>query len=211
MTPPPTITAFKTHPARPGRIRLEIDGKYAFELSRKVIAAKAVYEGEELTPERYRELESVAAREAAIGLLARRERSRAELTAALKRKSFSPATIETVLNKLEKERLQSDSRFAGSWVETRRRLSPRGRTALAYELKQKGIADKEIGSALQAYSPNDEQNALQDLIAGRLPRLIASGDEKPKIKRRLMGFLSRRGFAYDDIRQVLSRHFPDWA
>lgn len=207
----PTITALTPHRARPGRIKVEIDGKYAFELSRKVIRNKSVYEGEELTVERRRELESIAAREAAIGLLARRERSRAELRTALKRKGFEIGSIERVLDALEKERLQSDSRFANAWISTRRRLSPRGRTALAYELKQKGIDETQIDSSLKSYSETDETEALRELIEARLPRLAASGDDPKKIKQRLLGFLSRRGFKYEDIRQVLTRHFPDWA
>ena len=211
MSTTPTITALTPQRARPGRVKVEIDGKYAFELSRKVIRNKGVFEGEELTLARRKELESIAAREAAIGLLARRERSRAELKTALKRKGFELACIEAVLDALEKERLQSDSRFASAWIGTRRRLSPRGRAALAYELKQKGIDDTEIDTSLKSYSAAEESDALRELIASRLPRLIASGDDKQKIKRRLLGFLSRRGFAYDDIRQVLARHFPDWA
>jgi len=115
------------------------------------------------------------------------------------------------LDVLEKERLQSDSRFANAWINTRRRLSPRGRTALAYELKQKGIEESQIDTSLKSYTESDETEALRELIAARLPRLVASGDDPAKIKRRLLGFLSRRGFTYDDIRQVLTRHFPDWA
>ena len=206
-----TITSLKTHPARPGRVRVEIDGDFAFELSRKVILAKGVTEGEGLSPERRRELESIAVREAAVGLLARRERSRAELTTALKRKRFPLDLIEKVLLDLEKEKLLSDERFAGAWVNTRRRLSPRGRAALTYELKQKGIRKKNIDQAIATYSRADELDALRDLIEARLARLTASGDEHAVIKRRLLGFLARRGFTYEDIEHILRENFPNLA
>ena len=206
-----TITALKSHPARPGRIRVEIDGQYAFELSRKVILAKGVTEGKALTPERRNELESIAAREAAIGLLARRERSRAELAVTLKRKQFPLDLVESVLAELEKEKLLSDERFAGAWVNTRRRLSPRGRAALTYELRQKGIRKKNIDQAISTYPHADELAALRDLIETRLARLTVSGVDPAKIKRRLLGFLARRGFTYEDVEQVLREHFPNWA
>lgn len=210
MAAEPTITALTTHPARPGRVRIEIDGTYAFELSRKIILTLDVTQGETLAPGRHRELETIAAREAAVGLLARRERSRAELATALKRKRFSPAAIAAALDQLKGEGLQSDERFAGAWVATRRRLSPRGRTALAYELKQKGIDKSEAARALARYTLTDERQALRELIAARLPRLTASGKDREKVKRRLLGFLARRGFSYEDIRIVLTEHFPDW-
>lgn len=207
---PPTITALTSHPARPGRVRVEIDDHFAFELSRKAILALSVTEGEVLTSERLTLLETAAAREAAISLLARRERSRAELFAALKRKRFGQDVINAVLDGLERERLQSDSRFAGAWVETRRRLSPRGRAALAYELKQKGIEESVIDPALKRYTPADERAALKDLIEARLARMDTAHGDRAKVKTRLLGFLSRRGFAYEDIRAVLAEHFPEW-
>ncbi|GAB4324041.1 MAG: hypothetical protein Kow0074_16680 [Candidatus Zixiibacteriota bacterium] len=207
----PTITALAPQKHRPGRIRVEIDFQYAFELSRKVVQNKCVCEGEELDPARRRELESIAAREAAIGLLARRERSRAELAGALKRKGFDESVINAVLDVLEKEKLQSDDRFASSWVSTRRRVAPRGRTALAYELKQRGIDDATINKTLREFSASDERDALRELIEARLRRLSHAKDDRPREKQRLLAFLARRGFAYEDIRSVLSAHFPDWA
>lgn len=205
-----TITALSTRSVRRGRIRVEIDGVYAFELSRKIILALNVTLGETLAPDRRRELETIAAREAAVGLLARRERSRAELAMALKRKRFSPAAVTAALDRLKDEGLQSDERFAGAWVATRRLLSPRGRTALAYELKQKGIDRPEAARALAGYTRADERKALRELIAARLARMTASETDREKVKRRLMGFLARRGFSYEDIRVVLTEHFPDW-
>jgi regulatory protein len=204
------LTKLDSHPARPGKLRVYLDDKYAFELSRKSILALKVNEGEELDPKRLRQLQITAVREAAIGLLARRERSRSELRLALKRKSFDLSLIESVLDGIEAEGLQSDSRFASAWVETRRRLSPRGKAALAFELKQKGIGDGQAAEALSRYKHEHERDALHDLIESRLSRWASSSDDKQKVKQRLLGFLTRRGFAYEDIRAVLSRDFPQW-
>lgn len=206
-----TLTKLDSHPARPGKQRVYIDDKYAFELSRKSILAMKIVEGEELGPERLRQLQGAAVREAAIGLLARRERSRSELRLALKRKSFDIGIIELVLDGIEKEGLQSDARFASSWVETRRRLSPRGKAALAFELRQKGIDDGQAAQALARYKDEHERDALRDLIESRLSRWSNSPDDRQKVKQRLLGFLTRRGFAYEDIRAVLASDFPQWS
>jgi regulatory protein len=204
------LTKLDSHPARPGKLRVYLDDKYAFELSRKSILSLKVNEGEDLDSARLRQLQTMAVREAAIGLLARRERSRAELRLALKRKSFDAEIIESVLDGIENEGLQSDARFASAWVETRRRLSPRGKAALAFELKQKGIGDGQAAEALSRYKSEHEHDALHDLIQSRLDRWTDSKDDKQKLKQRLLGFLTRRGFAYEDIRAVLSRDFPQW-
>jgi len=207
----PPITALNTHPYRKGRLRVEIDGTYAFELSRKAILAHHVVEKEQLSAERLHELQFVAAREAAISLLARRERSRAELVTALGRKSFPKPVIETVLTKLQDEGMQSDTRFAESWVNTRRRIAPRGRAALRYELHQKGITETAVNHAVEQFSRDEEREALRELIDARLQRMADPKADRAKIKNRLLGLLARRGFAYDDIAAVLREHFPDWA
>lgn len=204
------LTRLDSHPARPGKLRVYLDDKYAFELSRKSILALKVSEGEVLDTERLRQLQVTAVREAAIGLLARRERSRSELRLALKRKLFDEGIIDSVLDAIQKEGLQSDSRFASAWVETRRRLSPRGKAALAYELKQKGIGDGQAAETLSRYKDQHERDALHDLIESRLSRWSNSSEDKQKLKQRLLGFLTRRGFAYEGIRAVLARDFPDW-
>ena len=205
------LSRLDSHPARPGKLRVYIDERYAFELSRKSILALKIAEGEELTQERYRQLEISAAREAAIGLLARRERSRSELRSALRRKSFENSIIESVLDGIEKEGLQSDTRFASAWVETRRRLSPRGKAALAFEFRQKGIGDAQATEALSRYKSEHERNALRDLIESRIARMQSGKDDKQRVKQRLLGFLTRRGFAYEDIRAVLASDFPEWS
>ena len=53
----------------------------------------------------------VDCRNRALGLLARREHSRLELTRKLISRSYSTETVEAVLNELHKERLLEESRL----------------------------------------------------------------------------------------------------
>ena len=204
---PRIITGLVSHRFRAGRLQIRIDDRYAFELSRKQVTALDLFVGEELPPERYAAIEQRAAEEAAIGLLARRERSEAELRVSLARKKFSAGVVSSVLQTLTVRGLQSDARFATSWVQTRQRLSPRGRTALVHELEQKGIQHEQISSSLRTLSSDDEREAIRALIAARWRR--RAQDDLRKSKQQLLAFLARRGFSYEDIRAVLREHFPE--
>src|SRR5579885_2595342 len=71
-------------------------------------------------------------------LLARREHSRRELAAKLKRHHPDAALIERVLSGLEAERAQSDDRFVSEYVRQRSEKGY-GPLRIQQELRQRGI------------------------------------------------------------------------
>ncbi|GAA4088239.1 recombination regulator RecX [Zhongshania borealis] len=75
-----------------------------------------------------------------MDLLARREHSRRELLIKLSRKFPDAAVIDAVLDKLEADVLQSDSRFASSFFRLRVQ-GGFGPNRIRAELRQRGISD----------------------------------------------------------------------
>jgi len=93
-----------------------------------------------------------------------------------------------------------DAGFARYWKETRDQFSPRGSRLVAMELRQKGIERDVIEDVVD--EEQDEEHAYtaamqkaQQLRA--LPYL--------DFRRRLGGYLARRGFDYDVIDDVVKR------
>jgi len=76
---------------------------------------------------------------------------------------------------------------------------------IRWELKQKGVGEQEIASALEGV--DDSQTAIE-AARRRWPRVAAL--EPRERKRKLMEYLARNGFDYDTIsnavNQVLSEH-----
>ena len=70
--------------------------------------------------------ELIDAQQTAFNLLARREHSAFELTQKLKQRGYSSTIIATVLNKLQQQHLQSDTRFVENYIHSRinKRLRP---------------------------------------------------------------------------------------
>ncbi|MEK9868841.1 MAG: regulatory protein RecX, partial [Gammaproteobacteria bacterium] len=87
---------------------------------------------------------------AAMDLLARREHSRLELEQKL-RKRFSDRleTIETELDKLAAEGLQSDERLAEAFIRARSNRG-QGPSKIRMELRSKGLSDAAISLAFEA-------------------------------------------------------------
>ena len=77
---------------------------------------------------------------------------------------------------------------------------PRGRRRLKDELRQKGV-DREVVEQALEEAELDEYPAALELARKRLPSL--RGDEPLAQRRRLAGFLQRRGYGWDVVGRVL--------
>jgi regulatory protein len=133
-------------------------------------------------------------RRRAIGLLARREHSRAELVRKLA--ADGPAEeIDTVLAQLEAEGLLSDARFAEAFV---RAQAPRlGKARLKQALREKGIAG-ELANDLLGELPSELERAREVWT-----RKFAAPPCDTREWARQARFLQSRGFSQDVIVRLL--------
>ncbi|MWJ27185.1 regulatory protein RecX [Halomonas sp. ZH2S] len=140
-------------------------------------------------------------REAAIVLLARREHSRAELRLRLARKGHAADEIEACLDTLAEQGLQSDTRFAESFVRSRV-MRGQGPIRIRGELFQRGI-DKNL--ARDAIDAVIEQERIDWFaLAGQtLSRRFSMPGDTPKERARRERFLASRGFDFEQIRYAL--------
>lgn len=145
--------------------------------------------------------------EAALRLLEDRARSRQELLQRLQRKGAAPSVIDAVLARLSAQGLVDDEAFARQWTESRLRTG-HGRRRIALELRVKGIAGALIREALAEVAEPAQEAAAAERLARARRRLLRS--LAPAVqRRRLYGFLQRRGYAGDVIERVLARLVGD--
>ena len=143
-------------------------------------------------------------RSSAIKLLARREYSRRELQTKLRRQGFAPDAIEAVLDDLSAEGLQSDWRFAESYV-YRRMARGYGPRRIQMELGQRGVDDA-LGHGLTDTEDIDWVACARDAWRKKFGR--HPGDDTPD-RARQVRFLEYRGFTHEQIRAVMDRRGSD--
>ncbi|MCP5141665.1 MAG: regulatory protein RecX [Gammaproteobacteria bacterium] len=138
-------------------------------------------------------------RDAAIRLLARREHSRRELGVKLAGRGVSSGLVETALDELADQGLQSDIRYAESYARQRceRGYGPH---RLRAELRERGVADGLIASALNALEVDWFERATQV----RAKRFGAGQPEDFRAAARQRQFLEYRGFPGDIVREVVA-------
>ena len=200
------ITALVAQKHNPDRVSVYLDGEYAFGLARIVAAWLSV--GQSLGEEKIASLKAADAQESAylqaLKLLSYRPRSAEEVRQNLEKHAFAPEAVEAAIERLQRAGLLNDAAFAQAWVDNRTDFRPRSRRALAYELRRKGVPAELVEQSLE--SVDDEELALQ--AASKYARRLESLDW-PDFRRKLAGFLGRRGFSYATADPVIRQVYAD--
>ena len=148
------------------------------------------------------EKELARARNAAYRYLSYRPRSRAEVEAKLQDKEFSETVIQQVLSDLGRLGYINDEKFADQWAQGKVRLRGLGRRRIERELRDKGVDRETVRRALTLVFASDLEMETAKKAAVRKLASLQNFDRDTK-RRRLAGFLERRGFSYEIIRAIL--------
>ena len=135
-----------------------------------------------------------------------RPRSVEELTERLKNRGFMDETIKQVISEFKGKGLLDDMKFSKLWVDDRMASKPKGPALLKRELKSKGVKRELIEKIIEDTKKDyDEYEVVKRLADARMEHL--KGLNETTAKRRLFGFLKRRGFAFDIIMKVMEQEF----
>jgi len=195
------ITAIKQQVKRPDRYSVYVDDKFAFGLSEAALLESRLASGQELDKQQLKSLTDTATTDKAYGNALRyvvmRPRSMWEMQTYLRRKKLDEPVAEEIIRKLQNLNLLSDRAFAESWVANRRLLKATSKRRLRLELQQKRVPERIIDEVLMQ-DETDERSVLLELVAKKRPKY------PDNIK--LMQYLARQGFGYDDIKSAIARH-----
>ena len=142
------------------------------------------------------------ARAHGIRLLKFRPRSETELRQRLLRKGFSQAVVDSLIDEFRRKGFLNDAQFARYFATQQMTVKPSGRRALLMGLKAKGVDSQLATQAVEAASGGrDELEVAREVALARFLHL--KGITPEAAKRRLFGFLSRRGFSSDVVYKVV--------
>lgn len=193
------------------RVNVGVDGKYRFSLDFLQVGELGIKIGQE-----YTEAEIVALEEEsqygklynrALEHALMRPRSQREMKDYLYRKTrdsltktgqikkgVSPALTERVFEKLVSKGYIDDQKFARFWIENRNLRKGSSMRRLSAELSAKGV-DRTIIESLLGETDRSDEDEIKKIIDKKRPRY----DDDQKI----MAYLARQGFSYDDIKSAL--------
>ncbi len=216
----PLITRIQSLRPRGLKVLIHTDCDEPFEVTLEALERNRLGVGDPL-PEARRHLllnddTDVRVREAALNLLSYRMRTRSELKRRLRQKDFRPARIDLCLDQLEAKGFLNDEAAAAAFIRDRLRHRPRGKARLSSELRSKGLDADTVNRVINDVFENEGTDDLllaRQIAEGWLRRQnqdtvktladTAHSQSREKVRRRLYGHLTRRGFRGDALRTAI--------
>ena len=195
------------------RVNISVDGVYRFSLDVFQLGELGIKRGNEYTEEELEALETESlfgklyARAVEYTML--RPHSSKELRDYLWKKTldkrgkegrikkgYSPALTQRVYKRILAKGYVNDEAFTRFWVQNRNQTNGTSRRKLISELRAKGIDSSTIDIVLADVGRND-----QDELAKMISKKRAKYPDDVK----LMQYLVRQGFSYDDVKRVITK------
>jgi regulatory protein len=196
------ITALVIQKKNKERVNLFLDNTFAFGVS--LNAALNLKKGQILSDEEIARLkfndQAEQAYQKSLHFLSYRARSAQETKQYLQKKDFGEDAIEIAIERLTDKGYLNDAEFGQLWVDNRNRFNPKGKTALRYELRAKGLSEADIEKSLNGLN---EENLAWQAVQKQLTRWQAL--DNLTFRKKLTGHLARRGFSYDIIQTIIVR------
>jgi regulatory protein len=143
----------------------------------------------------------VRAENVSMHALTRRGMSRWELEKTLLSRELDADVVGAELDRLEGVGLLDDAALAETFVRTQHDRKGLGRGALTAELRRRHIDQEHIDAALEQVDDDDEQTRATELAVKRAGQL--SSYDLETAKRRLHGFLARKGYSSGVVRAAV--------
>lgn len=201
-----TITAITAQKKNSKRCNIFIDDEFAFGLAANLVLDCQLRVGVPLDEETIQRLQTMdqfeAAKEKALRALNRRMRSTGQIRQLLQ--DFPVEIVNRVLDFLQEYNFVNDPEFARGLIADRLRFRPRGWPVLQQELRAKGVAPDIIKSIIAEYKNNTNEESMAMPMATKKWQADRALD-LPNRKNRLYQYLTRRGFDYDLINQIIEQ------
>ena len=207
---PGTITQISPAARRPGRWELAIDGHAVGAISLDLVEQLALGVGrvvdEDLAARLADGIDAVAVYDRALGMLAARGRSSRDLRQRLIRAGASAPHADAAVARLQEAGLLDDATYARQVA--RSRVTTRGdsRRRVSQALAQAGVGRTTADEAVADVFDEDavDETALVEQAARKRVRTLGALDPAVR-RRRLFGYLARRGHDGALIRAVVDR------
>lgn len=196
----------KIEPVTKTKYRVELDQKFAFVLYKGELAKFGIRESEELPEEQYEKIRTEVilkrAKLRAMHLLTDVARTESGLREKLKQGMYPEDLIEDAIDYVKSFGYLDDDRYAEQFIESKK--GSKSKKEIRALLLQKGICTEKIDRALEKYwQEEDSAEAIRVLIRKKKVDLSQASDQEIQ---RLYGFFGRKGFRFEDVRQVIQNY-----
>ncbi|WP_024866645.1 regulatory protein RecX [Butyrivibrio sp. FCS014] len=189
------------------RVKIFLDGEFAFVLYKGELREYKVKEGLELDYAAYRQItEDLLPKRCklrAMNLLQKRDYTERQLRDKLQEGLYPEDIIDEAIDYVKSYKYLDDDRYARDYISYH--MESRSRARIMQDLMGKGIAKDIISDAMEElYAGDDGEAELEQIRSLLIKKHYDPDNSDLKEKQKIMGFLLRRGFPMSLIRKAIS-------
>lgn len=196
------MTVTKIEAITKTKYKVEIDEEFAFVLYKGELSQYGIREGCEILEEVYQKIRKEVilkrAKLRAMHLLTDMARTEAGLRQKLRQNLYPDDIVEEALTYVRSFGYLDDLRYAENFIISKKAV--KSRKELYAMLCEKGVSRDLIDLAFENCYEDGEQEAIRQLIRKKNVDLDQATEQELN---KLYGYLARKGFRYEDIRQVI--------
>ena len=185
------------------KYKVYVDGQFAFVLYKGELSRFHIADGQELSQDIYEKIRTEVilkrAKLRAMHLLNDMWRTESQLREKLTRNDYPADIVEAAIDYVKSFGYINDYEYARSFIESRKER--KSRREIYMQLVGKGVARDLIDEAFEeCYEQEDSTEAIHRLLEKKHydPQSTA-----PEEKKKIMAYLVRKGFNYEDIRRTM--------
>ena len=127
----------------------------------------------------------------------------------LTQKGIEPEAAQGVMDRLESSGLINDAKYAEQYTRSKVLTGGASKRRVVQDLRRKGIAQPLADAAIARVFADEEVDPAAMAEKAARKKVKQMGDLEPLVlRRRLFGFLARKGYELDDIKRVVSKVLP---
>ncbi len=196
-------------PCSKTKYKISLDGKFAFVLYKGELSRFYIREGEELSEETQQKIYSDVllkrAKLRALHLLSDMDRTENALREKLRLGLYPQEIIDAAVEYVRSFGYLNDARYAENFVRSRQGM--KSRREIRAQLLQKGVPSEMIEDAFEACGEEGgEADAIRRLLEKKRFDPVCADEREIQ---RLYGYLARKGFSYETVRQVIQNYEVD--
>ena len=185
------------------KFKVYLDGQFAFTLYKGELFRYRIQEDGELSEEVYQEIrEKVVLKRAklrAMHLLNDMDRTESQLRIKLLNGDYPADIVDEAIAYVKSFGYINDESYIRRFIESRK--NSKSKKEIYALLMKKGVDMEQVQEILsEYYSAEDSLNAIRDLLRKKRYDPKSATDQET---RKIYGYLARKGFGYEDIRQVI--------
>ncbi|HIY62372.1 MAG TPA: recombination regulator RecX [Candidatus Mediterraneibacter stercoripullorum] len=199
----------RVEPLTKTKFRIYIDGEPVFVLYRGELKRFNIAEEEEISEQTVEKINKDVllkrAKLRAMHLLEDMDRTEKALRDKLRQGGYPESAIDGAVKYVSSFGYLNDVRFAENFVLSRK--NSKSRREIQALLAQKGVpADTAQAVLEQIYGEDGEQASIRQIL--RKKRMDPERADEQTL-RKIYGYLARKGYRYEDIRQVIQNDYPN--